>query len=198
MNLKGEGYKACRPCACFSPTASITTATGIRNSRVWFINDQETGRGMAATRWGGDEGRGGWAVETGRPSTRPGCGRPGWGAGMIRRGADFMAWLGGGDQAVLDQVPQERARFVQMAGVLLTTSGIAVVSMIFALRDGVKAPLGAAVILGLLWGVVILNLDRFLVLSMGDTRHRGRLVLITLPRLALAVASRSSSPRRSS
>jgi hypothetical protein len=98
-----------------------------------------------------------------------------------------MAWLGGGDQAVLDQVPQERARFVQMAGVLLTTSGIAVVSMIFALRDGVKAPLGAAVILGLLWGVVILNLDRFLVLSMGDTRHRVRLVLITLPRLALAV-----------
>jgi len=106
---------------------------------------------------------------------------------MIRRGADFMAWLGGGDQAVLDHVPQERARFVQMAGVLLTTSGIAVVSMVFALRDGVKAPLGAAVILGLLWGVVILNLDRFLVLSMGDTRHRVRLVLITLPRLALAV-----------
>ena len=106
---------------------------------------------------------------------------------MIGRGADFMAWLGGGDQAVLGQVPQERARFVQMAGVLLTTSGIAVVSMIFALRDGVKAPLAAAVILGLLWGVVILNLDRFLVLSMGDTRHRVRLVLITLPRLALAV-----------
>jgi hypothetical protein len=106
---------------------------------------------------------------------------------MIRRGADFMAWLGGGDQAVLGQVPQERARFVQMAGVLLTTSGIAVVSMIFALRDGVKAPLAAAVILGLLWGVVILNLDRFLVLSMGDTRHRVRLALITLPRLALAV-----------
>ncbi len=106
---------------------------------------------------------------------------------MTKRAADFMAWLGGGDQAILEQVPQERARFVQMAGVLLTTSGIAVVSMIFALNDGVKAPLAAAVILGLLWGVVILNLDRFLVLSMGATRNRVRLVLITLPRLGLAV-----------
>jgi len=98
-----------------------------------------------------------------------------------------MASLGGADLAVLEQAPQERARFVQMAGVLLTTAGIAVVSMIFALRYGVKAPLAAAVVLGLLWGVVIFNLDRFLVLSMGDTRDRVRLVLITLPRLALAV-----------
>lgn len=106
---------------------------------------------------------------------------------MVRRAGDFMAWLGGGDQALLEQVPQERARFVQMAGVLLTTAGIAVVSMAFALRDGVKAPLTAAVVLALLWGVVIFNLDRFLVLSMGDTRNRVRLVLITLPRLALAV-----------
>jgi hypothetical protein len=106
---------------------------------------------------------------------------------MIRRAADVMASLGGADLAVLEQAPQERARFVQMAGVLLTTAGIAVVSMIFALRYGVKAPLAAAVVLGLLWGVVIFNLDRFLVLSMGDTRDRVRLVLITLPRLALAV-----------
>jgi hypothetical protein len=106
---------------------------------------------------------------------------------MIRRAADVVASLGGGDLAVLEQVPQERARFVQMAGVLLTTAGIAVGSMIFALRYGVKAPLAAAVVLGLLWGVVIFNLDRFLVLSMGDTRDRVRLVLITLPRLALAV-----------
>jgi hypothetical protein len=106
---------------------------------------------------------------------------------MISRAADVMASLGGGDLAILERAPQERARFVQMAGVLLTTAGIAVISMIFALRYGVKASLAAAIVLGLLWGVVIFNLDRFLVLSMGDTRDRMRLVLITLPRLALAV-----------
>ncbi len=105
----------------------------------------------------------------------------------LKRAGDFTAWLGGGDAAVLAEVPQERGRFSQMAGVLLTTAGIAVLSMTFALHDGIKAPLAAAVVLGLLWGVVILNLDRFLVMSMGSTRNRLRLVLIALPRFALAV-----------
>ena len=106
---------------------------------------------------------------------------------MIRRAGDFLAWLGGSDKTILDQVPQERARFAQMAGVLLTTASIAVFSMIFALHDGVKAPLLPAVLLGLVWGVIILNLDRFLVLSMGSNRHKWRLLGLTLPRLALAV-----------
>ena len=104
-----------------------------------------------------------------------------------KRAGDFMAWLGGGDPAVLTEVPQERGRFSQMAGVLLTTAGIAVLSMTFALHDGINAPLAPAVVLGLLWGVVILNLDRFLVMSMGSTRNKPRLILIALPRFALAV-----------
>ena len=105
---------------------------------------------------------------------------------MMKRVSDFMAWLGGGDKELLTQVPQERTRFTQMAGVLLTTAGIAVLSMTFALHDGVKVTLAAAIVLGLLWGAVILNLDRFLVLSMGFTRDRARLIWLALPRFALA------------
>jgi len=104
----------------------------------------------------------------------------------MKRVSDFMAWLGGGDQELLAQVPQERTRFTQMAGVLLTTSGIAVFSMTFALHDGVKVAPAGAIVLGLLWGAVILNLDRFLVLSMGFTRDRARLIWLALPRFALA------------
>jgi len=106
---------------------------------------------------------------------------------MMTRVSDFMAWLGGGDNELLAQVPQERTRFTQMAGVLLTTSGIAVLSMTFALHDGLKVALAAAIVLGVLWGVAILNLDRFLVLSMGFTRDRPRLLWLALPRFALAV-----------
>ena len=73
-----------------------------------------------------------------------------------------------------------------MAGVLLTTSGIAVLSMIFALHDGVKIPLFTALVLGVLWGFVILNLDRFLVLSMDIAGSRWNLLLMAAPRLALA------------
>jgi hypothetical protein len=104
----------------------------------------------------------------------------------MKRVSDFMAWLGGGDPEIMAQVPRSRTRFIQMAGVLLTTSGIAVLSMIFALHDGVKVPLLSALVLGLLWGVVILNLDRFLVLSMDSGRGRWNLLLMALPRLALA------------
>jgi hypothetical protein len=105
---------------------------------------------------------------------------------MIERVTGFLSWLGGGDPKILDDMPESRARFVQMAGVLLTTSGIAVLSMVFALHDGVKVPLFIALVLGVLWGFVILNLDRFLVLSMDVAGSRWNLLLMAAPRLALA------------
>lgn len=99
---------------------------------------------------------------------------------------DFLPWLGGADKTILAQVPQELARFVQMALVLLTTLSIAMVSMIFAMNDGVKAPLAVAVLVGVFWAFIILNLDRFLVLSMGATRAGRRLFLMAVPRILLA------------
>src|ERR1700722_2209715 len=70
---------------------------------------------------------------------------------------DYLAWLGGGDREILEEVPQERAGFVQMAGVLLTTAGIASISMFFALHNGVGEPVAASVALCLFWGFVIIN-----------------------------------------
>jgi Domain of unknown function (DUF4407) len=105
----------------------------------------------------------------------------------VKGPGDFLAWLGGADLKVLAGAPgSERTRFIQMALVLLTTSGIGTISMMFALYYGVHTPLAAAVIGGLIWGFIILNLDRFLVLSMGHTRDWKRLLLMALPRLALA------------
>ena len=109
--------------------------------------------------------------------------------GLTRRFrlGDLMVRLGGGNAELLEEFPQERAKFIQMAGVLLTTSGIAVISMTFALYDGVHEPLFWAVPFGLIWGTIILNLDRFLVLSMGSIREKWRLFWIFLPRFAMAV-----------
>lgn len=105
---------------------------------------------------------------------------------MMQRISDFLAWLGGADKDLLAKVPQERGKFVQMGCILLTTSSIAAVSMIFAMHDGVKVLLAGAIVFGLFWGLIIINLDRFLVLSMGSTRDLGRLIWISLPRLLLA------------
>ncbi|MDQ3933361.1 MAG: DUF4407 domain-containing protein [Actinomycetota bacterium] len=100
--------------------------------------------------------------------------------------SDWLAWLGGADERVLARVPSARDRFVQMALVLLTTASLAVLSMTFALADAVKVHLAAAILCGLLWGFIILNLDRFLVLSMGSTRDRRQLLLMAAPRFAMA------------
>ena len=97
-----------------------------------------------------------------------------------------LAWLGGANNDILDVVPTERSRFVQMALVLLTTAGIGTLSMMFALNDGVHTPLPVAIIGGIAWGFIVLNIDRFLVLSMGHTRDWKKLLLMALPRLALA------------
>lgn len=105
---------------------------------------------------------------------------------MSERISDFMVWLGGADKTVLKKVPQARSRFAQMGGVLLTTAGIAAMSMTFALHDAVKAPWFVAGFIGFLWGGVILNLDRLLVLSIGSIRNSRHMLLMALPRLAMA------------
>ena len=97
-----------------------------------------------------------------------------------------LAWLGGANNDILDTVPTERARYVQMALVLLTTSGIGTLSMMFALDDGVHTALAVAIVGGIVWGFIILNIDRFLVLTMGHTRDWKQLLMMTVPRLALA------------
>ncbi|WP_433227977.1 DUF4407 domain-containing protein [Actinomadura formosensis] len=105
---------------------------------------------------------------------------------MSGKVGDFLAWLGGGDKEILAQVPWERTKFTQMAGVLLTTAGLAVVSMSLVLHDGMKAHWFWAVPFGVLWGFVIINLDRLLVLSMGSVREKRRLLFLAAPRLFMA------------
>jgi Domain of unknown function (DUF4407) len=100
---------------------------------------------------------------------------------------DLLVWLSGGDREILKAVPQERTKFTQQALVLLTTSSVASLSMFFALRDSLNAPLVAAFPLALFWGVTVLNLDRFLVVSLGYPRNPLQLVLLALPRLLLAI-----------
>ena len=106
---------------------------------------------------------------------------------LVRATGDYLAWLGGADSQALAQVPSARSRFVAMAVVLITTATLAVISMTFALHNAVRVPLSAAIPFSLFWGyVVILNIDRYLVLSMGSVRKRSTLFLMAAPRLAMA------------
>ncbi|MBA8815091.1 hypothetical protein FHX48_000143 [Microbacterium halimionae] len=97
-----------------------------------------------------------------------------------------LAILGGADGAVLDDVPEESPRFVQMFFVLAGTAVVSALSMVFALLTGVRIDLWLALPLALVWALIIFNLDRFLTSTMRSTRHIGRLLGLALPRIIMA------------
>lgn len=85
---------------------------------------------------------------------------------LQNRPRDLLARLAGAQPAVLAKTPVDRTRFTAMGGVLISTAAVATVSAVYALSAAVGLPVWAAVVAGLLWGVIILNLDRMLVVSM--------------------------------
>jgi len=97
-----------------------------------------------------------------------------------------LAQLGGADPQLLPKVPAAKGRFLQMGLVLVSTAGLAVVSMSFALVDGLKAHWLIAVALGLCWGFVILNLDRMLIQNMRSGSTVWRTIAMVIPRIVVA------------
>jgi hypothetical protein len=97
----------------------------------------------------------------------------------------FVLVLSGVHEEVLTFVPSERARFESLGWAILITSGMATVSMWFALSSavGINGILALPVALG--WGLVIMGIDRWLIVSMpvGDRRK----FALAVPRLALAL-----------
>lgn len=99
---------------------------------------------------------------------------------------DRLAQLGGGEPGILPEVPSARSKFIQMGLVLLSTAGLAVVSMAFALTDGLKVQWWFAIPLGIGWGFIILNLDRMLILNMRSGNSMWRTAGMILPRIGMA------------
>jgi hypothetical protein len=91
----------------------------------------------------------------------------------------------GVDEALLDRIPQERARYTSVGGVVLGTATIAAFSMWFAISQtlGYQHPL--VVVPVLIWGLFVLNVDRWLVSSSLGSGWQRRLPLL-LMRLLLA------------
>ncbi len=97
-----------------------------------------------------------------------------------------LAILGGADGAILDRVPSEQPRFVQMFFVLAGTALVSALSMLFALTTGVQVLVWLAVPLAVVWALLIFNLDRFLTSTMRSTRNFWRLLGLAIPRVLMA------------
>ena len=98
-----------------------------------------------------------------------------------------LAILGGADGEILDRVPGETPRFVQMFFVLAGTALVSAISMGFALTTGVQAAIWVAVPLAIVWALVIFNLDRFLTSTMTSTHNVLKLIGLALPRVIMAM-----------
>src|SRR6202046_1998693 len=74
--------------------------------------------------------------------------------------------LSAANEEVLALVPSERARFESLGWAILITSGVATVSMWFALASAVGINGILAFPIAPAWGVVIMGIDRWLIVSM--------------------------------
>lgn len=97
----------------------------------------------------------------------------------------FLQSLAGAREEILAQCPSERVKFESLGWSLLITSGMAVVSMWFALSSAMGVNGIIAVFPAVLWGLVILGIDRWLITSM--PRDGKRKLLVAAPRLLMAV-----------
>lgn len=97
----------------------------------------------------------------------------------------FVLALSGAHLRTLDLVPTERARFESLGWAILITSGMAVVSMWFALASAVGINGLLAFPFAVFWGLVIMGIDRWLVNSMPIDENRKW--AIVAPRVVLAV-----------
>jgi len=97
----------------------------------------------------------------------------------------FLTTLAGARQEILALCPVERLKFQNLGWAILITSGIATVSMWFALTTvmGINAVLAFPV--AVVWGLVIMGIDRWLVTSIPP--RGSRRLAIALPRLFLAI-----------
>jgi hypothetical protein len=99
---------------------------------------------------------------------------------------NFFLFCSGVDYSILDKCPSDRNKYVGIGATVFFTGVLAFFSSGYALYTVFESWL-AAVAFGLVWGMMIFNLDRYIVMSMKSYGRWWRDWFVALPRLALAV-----------
>lgn len=93
--------------------------------------------------------------------------------------------LSGADAEILGYVPSERTRFESLGWAILITSGMAMISMWFALSSALGINGILAIPVAVFWGLVIMGIDRWLITSMPVDGSRK--FAMAVPRILLAI-----------
>ncbi|MBL7857375.1 MAG: DUF4407 domain-containing protein [Cyclobacteriaceae bacterium] len=99
----------------------------------------------------------------------------------------YFFWLcSGADMALLKKCPTESSKYTGIGATIFFTGLFAAASGAYALFT-VFDSLWASIAFGMLWGLLIFNLDRFIVSSMRKTGKQASEWLLASPRIVLAV-----------
>lgn len=99
---------------------------------------------------------------------------------------NLLLGAAGTNRSVLRRAERDKVKQVSLGGTLLTTAGLAAVAATIALQTAFDLPWVFAALGGVVWGVAILNLDRWLVVSTGR-QHWFPTLMMALPRIGLAL-----------
>lgn len=97
----------------------------------------------------------------------------------------FLIICSGGNLHILRKTPSEWNKFAGIGGIVLFTAVFATLSAGYAMFT-VFDDLWVSAGFGLLWGLMIFNLDRYIVSSIKKTGTWGNQILMAIPRLILA------------
>lgn len=101
--------------------------------------------------------------------------------------SEMLLWLSGVDRDVLSHCERERNKFVAMGGTVLTTASLAFLAATFTIHEFLHAPLVFALLLGVGWAFAIMNLDRWLLISIRRQDTPGKTIAMAVPRVVLAL-----------
>ncbi len=98
----------------------------------------------------------------------------------------FFLFCSGVEHSILEQCPSDKNKYMGIGATVFFTGVLAFFSSGYALYTVFDSYL-AAVAFGLVWGLMIFNLDRYIVMSMKSNGKWWRDWMVAMPRFALAV-----------
>ena len=99
----------------------------------------------------------------------------------------LLIWLSGAAPKILRRCPTERPKYIGIGAAIAITAVIASVSMTFALHMDLTVSLSIAIIFAAAWGLSIMSLDRWLIVSLQRQSESWRYLILVIPRLVLAL-----------
>jgi len=99
---------------------------------------------------------------------------------------DFFLFCSGVEPSVLEKCPTDRNKYAGIGATVFFTGVLAFFSSGYALFT-VFDSYALAAAFGMIWGLMIFNLDRYIVMSMKSNGKWGRDFMVAFPRLLMAV-----------